>query len=114
MKGKKTFLAAIVAGIAAALAWALGEISFADVWIAWQGVAAAIFLRMGLKAEGGFLAGYKTYISQVIAMLGTVGQYLANGMGPQEAVTSILMAIAAMFFKAGEKKEAVAKTGGAK
>ena len=104
LSGKKTLILALLSALAATIGWGIGTIPFPEWWLAMQGLAAMIFLRLGLNPEKEWLSGYKTYATQVVAMIGSVIAYFNGEMGLEVLITSLVVAFIAMFFRAGEKK----------
>lgn len=104
LSGYKTLILALLSAAAATIGWGIGTVPFPEWWIAMQGLAAMIFLRLGLNPEKEWLSGYKTYASQVLAMIGSAIAYFHGEMSFEALLTSLMAAFIAMFFRAGEKK----------
>ena len=105
MTGYKQLILVLLSAVAATLTWLFTDtMTFEQWWLAMQGLSAAIFLRLGIEPIREWLSGYKTYASQVIAMIGSATAYFSGEMSFEVGLISVVTAFIAMFFRAGEKK----------
>ena len=105
MQGYKTLIVAGAAACAGVLGWLTGTIPGTEMFMGLWGLLLVVFARMGLDIQiGGFLTGYKTYITAAIGMVTAVGSWASGTLTLEQLVTALVMGFVGIFFRAGEKK----------
>jgi hypothetical protein len=104
LSGKKTYLTAIVAIIGAISAYVTGEVEIVATFQVVITALSAAGLKSSLGA-GGFLKGYKTYITAFSGLAGAIALYLTGDAGLFETFQTAVLALSAAGLRSAVAKK---------
>lgn len=105
MTGWKSMAVAVIAAVGSIIGFLTGIIDGTTFSQAMWALVMAIFLRIGIDLNvGGWFAGYKTYATAIIGMLGYVTAYLTGEITLIVLIQSIVTGLLGLFLRSAVKK----------
>lgn len=105
MKGYTTIITTVLGMVVAAIAWLTGSMAGDTFYMSMYGGMMVIFARIGIDIKkGGWLSGYKTHLTAIGGMIGSLMGFLDGQLSLEKMITAIIMGLIGMRFRAGLKR----------